>query len=207
MIIVKRILGAVALGTVLLLGLSPVPAQAYIVTLKEVGNDVVATGSGSIYLTSLANVIPSDDQSHIVARGGIIVTGPTASTPTTIYSGFTGSKTFGNGPPISIAASSGSGDLVGIDGFSVALEVPRNYNSGDPLSSTATWLNQTFATLGVTRGTYAWTWGTGEPNENFLLAIGTTAAFIPEPASFTLLGTALAGLLLVGTMRRTRSCT
>jgi PEP-CTERM motif len=54
----------------------------------------------------------------------------------------------------------------------------------------------------VTPGTYVWTWGT-EDNQNFTLIIG--AAAIPEPASAALLGAALAGLLLAGTIRRSRS--
>ena len=49
MTFVKRIVGATALGAALLLGSGPIssPAQAYILTLKEVGNDVVATGNGA----------------------------------------------------------------------------------------------------------------------------------------------------------------
>ena len=45
--------------------------------------------------------------------------------------------------------------------------------------------NQTFASLGVTPGTYEWTWGTG-PNQNFTVNI--VAAAVSEPASVLLLG-------------------
>jgi hypothetical protein len=52
---VKRIAGASTLGAALLLGVASAPAQAgYIVTLEQVGGDVVATGSGPIDLMGLS---------------------------------------------------------------------------------------------------------------------------------------------------------
>ena len=96
-------------------------------------------------------------------------------------------------PPFSGAvpftfASSGSGDLVGIIGPSpFTLIVPQGYLSGTALSDTAAYYNATFSSLGVTPGTYVWTWGTG-PDQNFTLQIGP--ATVPDSGS-TL------GLLLV----------
>src|SRR5205085_7185414 len=57
------------------------------------------------------------------------------------------------------------------------LIVPTGYVSGTALSDTATYSGRTFATLGVTPGTYVWTWGTGA-NQNFTLQTKT-----PVPAS------------------------
>ena len=54
--LMKRIAGTAALGMVSLLGFAPMqsPAQAgYIVTLQEVGSDVVATGNGTIKVPEL----------------------------------------------------------------------------------------------------------------------------------------------------------
>jgi hypothetical protein len=56
------------------------------------------------------------------------------------------------------------------------LSVPKGYVSGNPLSDSATYSGQTFATLGVTPGTYVWTWGNGA-NQNFTLKI--LSAIIP----------------------------
>jgi len=211
MTFVNRIAGAAALGAGVLLGSGPIssPAQAYILTLKEVGNDVVATGTGALDLTGLTFSGASTDQSQMIPDIGTIVTGPADATPFTRYFGVTGSKNFGSGTVI--LANSGSGDVVGIIGTIVnpppgvedTLEVPNRYVSGDPLSSTSTWLDTTFATLGVTPGTYVWSWGGNEGNQNFTLIIGTVGAvLIPEPASAALLGVALAGLLLTGRIRR-----
>jgi hypothetical protein len=58
----------------------------------------------------------------------------------------------------------------------VLLFVPRGYVSGNPLSDSATYSGQTFATLGVTPGTYVWTWGSGA-NQNFTLKI--LSAIVP----------------------------
>ena len=56
-----------------------------------------------------------------------------------------------------------------------------------------TFNNATFTSLGVTPGTYEWTWGTGLPDQNFTLIIGRAA--VPDGGStVSLLGFALLGL-------------
>jgi hypothetical protein len=209
MTFVKRIAGAVALGAALLFGSGPIssPAQAgYVVTLEEMGSDVVATGGGPIDLTGLlqASGIGSD-LAAVFPAFNFMVSGPAINTPTDVYSGLiSGPASFGPGIQF-LFADIGSGDLVGHLPFGGGIDiilVPHDYASGDSLSNTSTWLGKTFGTLGVTPGTYVWTWGT-EDNQNFTLIIG--AAAIPEPASAALLGAALAGLLLAGTIRRSRS--
>jgi hypothetical protein len=52
----------------------------------------------------------------------------------------------------------------------VYLDVPAGYVSGTFLSDSATYSGKTLASLGVTPGTYVWTWGTGA-NQNFTLQI------------------------------------
>jgi hypothetical protein len=198
----KRIAGAAAIGATLLLGAGPFSSQAqagYVVTLQEVGSDVVATGGGPIDLTGLSFVFSGSTAIVIVPVLGNIATG-TAFGAIDNYTGFTGPASFGSGG--TALADSGSGDVVGLFANVTELGVPAGYVSGDPLSSTATWLGQTFATLGVDPGTYVWSWGTG-PDQNFTLIIGAVA--VPEPASAALLGMALAGLLLAGTRRRNGS--
>jgi hypothetical protein len=158
------------------------PAQAgYIVTLQQVGPDVVATGSGAIDLTRLTfsqsaalfnpEILPQAG----VEVGGGIVTGPTSSS-VDYYFEPRGPTSFGSGGLT--LASSGSGDMVGIFGGILGtgvLVVPRGYVSGTFLSGSATYSGKTFATLGVTPGTYVWTWGTGA-NQNFTLKIGTAVS-------------------------------
>jgi hypothetical protein len=197
----KRIAGAAALGATLLFGYVPFssPAQAgYVVTLKEVGSDVVATGSGVIDLNGLTGPVPSSTSTAINPAAGSIFTGPTSDSPVDIYFEVAGPASFGSGGLT--LADNGNGNTVGIIGssFSVLL-VPGGYASGAPLSDTSTYTGQTFSSLEVILGTYEWTWGSG-PDQNFTLIIG--AAAVPEPASGALLGTALAWLLLASAIRR-----
>jgi hypothetical protein len=71
--------------------------------------------------------------------------------------------------------------------------VPPGYVSDSPLSDTATYAGQTFATLGVTPGTYKWTWGSGA-NQNFTLVIGGSPVPGPSTWAMMVLGFAVLGV-------------
>jgi len=188
----KRTAGAAALGAAMLIGpfASP-PAQAsYIVTLTEVGNNVVATGSGSINLTGLRSATDGAAAAGILPSVGLIITGPTRAEAISIYLGFTGPASFGSGGPA--FPSSGGGDTVGIVPQFSELFVPAGYVSESPLSDTSTYDDATFASLGVTPGTYTWTWGSGPTDDSLSVDV------VPEPESLALLGT---GLLALGLVR------
>jgi len=201
---------ALAITLAIVLGWLPSvrPAEAgYTVTLQEVGPDVVATGSGAIDLTGLIHngyrtygippgVLPGaadDGWGGVIA--GFISTGSTIAGSTDSYDlGPGGPTIFGSNR--GTRASNGSGDTVGTaadcsesgsdcDRF---LIVPRGYVSGTALSDSATYNNATFATLGVTPGTYVWTWGTGA-NQNFTLEIPTTGPPAVSTSPATLIGT------------------
>jgi VPDSG-CTERM motif len=160
------------------------PAQAgYIVTLQQVGSNVVATGSGALDLTGLTlnssggGAAPELHPSLF----GSIQTGPTPFAIVSVYSGVSGPTSFGTGSQT--FASSGSGDLVGIFGLGPGigrLIVPQGYVSGSPLSDSSTYNNATFISLGVTPGIYEWTWGTGA-NQNFTL--DAVAPAVPDSGS------------------------
>jgi hypothetical protein len=117
-------------------------------------------------------------------------TGPTGLLNFDLYGGFTGPASFGSGLALFVA-NTGSGDFVGINAaFGGNLFVPQGYVSGAALSDSMTFNNATFAGLGVTRGTYVWTWGAGA-NQNFTLQIGA----VPDGGStVSLLGFGLLGL-------------
>jgi hypothetical protein len=220
---------ATTLAIVLAWLLSVRPAQAgYIVTLQQVGPNVVATGSGAIDLRGLTFsnsnfLVPAIFPSfHIFGTGVVrcsISTGPFSSMfqdprqSVDIYSGGLSGPT-GFGPsfrPLETFASSGSGDMVGIAATSssqfhgVTLSVPRGYVSGTALSDSATYNGKTLATLRVTPGTYVWTWGTGA-NQNFTLKIlpeilpATNITNFSTRASVqTGPGVTIAGFIITGT--------
>ena len=112
-----------------------------------------------------------------------------------IYSGFTGPTSFGSAG--FSQANTSSGDIVSIFIFFQELVVPQGYVSGAALSDSMTFNNATFASLGVTTGTYVWSWGDGA-NQRFTLIIGR--AGVPDGGStVSLLGF---GLLCLAALRR-----
>jgi len=176
---------ATTLAIVLAWLVSVPPAQAgYTVTLQEVGPDVVATGSGVIDLTGLTFAGSTTTVGSEIRPWNnpfVILTGPATATSADLYNAGNWSGPLAFGCCSGRLASSGSGDLVGVGGgvhylgrfFEPAVYVPLGYVSGNPLSDSATYNDATFATLGVTPGTYyVWTWGPGA-NQNFTLIIGT----------------------------------
>ena len=184
---------ATTLAIVLAWLLSVRPAQAgYVVTLQQVGPDVVATGSGAINLHGLtffqsSSLNPAIRPTAFLHPVASIYTGPTSSSVDS-YGGLTGPTRFGSSG-LETSASSGSGDMVGISsidspelgGVFVSLSVPTGYVSGTALSDSATYSGTTLADLGVTSGTYVWTWGT-TANQNFTLEI---PPFPPPPPPAT----------------------
>jgi hypothetical protein len=165
---------AITLTIILAWLLSVRPAQAgYTVTLREVGPDVVATGSGPIDLTGLSIAFHNvRTETDIEPANGGIFTG--ASAFCDLYQGtISGPTSFGSGS--ATFTNNASGDMVAI--YKPAhgplfnyIVVPTGYVSGDALSDTATYSGKTFASLGVTQGTYVWTSGSGA-NQNFTLKI------------------------------------
>jgi hypothetical protein len=189
---VKWLAGSAAVGAAILISSGLPATAAYIVTLEQVGSDVVATGSGTIDLASLSFSFTGTALGLINPIGGTIVTGPASVESIDIYTGVTGPTSFGSGGMGgSIGASSGGGDMVGINGAQDILAVPPGYASNSALLDNSTYAGQTFTSLGVTPGTYEWTWGTGTPDaDSFTLIIGA----VPAP----LIGRGLPVLLAVG---------
>jgi hypothetical protein len=111
--------------------------------------------------------------------GGVTVT----SGDVEVYSGAFGPISFGSGTIT--FADTGSGDAFGISS-GMSILVPLGYVSGDPLSASAIYLSQSFASMGLVEGTYVYTWGFGESADSLTVNVGA----VPEPT--------IAGLLALG---------
>ena len=162
--------------------------------MKQIGANVVAHGSGAVNLTGLFHFDSHATAPAVIANEAYISI--SVGGLQDIYSGFTGPATFGKGGEFD--TNLGSGDPVGIWGnshlFGIGLIfVPPGYVSNHTLSDSMTFNNATFASLGVTPGTYIWTWGTGLPNQNFTLVIGGVGV-LDGGSTASLLSCALLGL-------------
>jgi hypothetical protein len=161
------------------IGLAVVSARAGVtISVSQVGSNVVATGGGTLNLTDLTSSIPSLASVSIEPSVAYLGMGTPPDGPVTLYSGISGPSQFGTGSDVS--ASSGSGDYFGMYGsLTYPLLVPSGYVSGTTLSSADTYSGQSLASLGLTPGTYTWTWGTGVNADSFTVQISA----VPEPST------------------------
>jgi hypothetical protein len=169
------------------------PASAsVIITLEQVGSNVVATGSGSLDTTDLMKV-PSGSLPALTYPSLAVLLIGGGSSYDGYENGISGPASFGSAG--GTYASSSTGDYIGIEGSPAGeIAVPHGYTSGTPLAGTATFDSTTLAALGVTIGTYTWTWGTGSDADSLTVYAGVPApTTAPEPASISLLALGLAG--------------
>jgi hypothetical protein len=135
------------------------------VTIYESGSNVVMSASGTVDLSGLTLVSSSIGP---FGNGGLginnatFVCGASGSSGSS-YSGFTSvPSNFGSGS--GLPNSSGTGQAFGVI-MDMAppylLVVPTGYTSGANISSTQTFNNTSLSTLGLTNGTYTYTWSGG----------------------------------------------
>jgi hypothetical protein len=129
----------------------------YVVTFEQVGTIVDATGSGEFDIAGLTQTTVVNFDPLIWPSAGRNVLGGSASAD--VYALLIPPISFGGGG--NEFASASSGPLAGIYRVvsSSFLVVPVGYTSGTLLSESDTFAGATFASLGLTPGTYTWTWG------------------------------------------------
>lgn len=173
------------------LGAMPTAGRAaYLATAQQVGNDVVITGSGTLILSNPFSG-STNSASVIEPSSGTFSVGPRETTFTKLYfpTGFKGPGSFGSGAYH--VADSGSGGLVQLHPNGGTVAVPQGYVLGSPLSQSSTYAAQTLASLGMSPGTYTWSWGSGDTADSFELDVITPS---PEPGSALLLAAGVGAL-------------
>ncbi len=163
-----------------------------VVHAVETGGNVEFSGGGTADLTGLVQnglVVMAPFVSPDVATFSV---GGMTSSEIDGYNTLAGPTTFGSGG--ATFADNTSGDRFGIVVGSVLI-VPNNYVSNSAIFGTSTYTGATFNSLGMTPGTYVWTWGQGE---SFTLHVGNV---VPEPTT-AIVWMTLAGAGLMVCRRR-----
>jgi PEP-CTERM motif len=198
----KVALAAVA-AAVLGLGVSSQANAAYTVDISQVGPNVVAT-SGGTYNWEITGFLGFADPLIVgidPSTGYLGIGDDGTAGPPTGYADYFGpvSGPSSFGPGGFTAADSTSGYTGGISGGAGEVLVPPGYgNSAYTTPGVTTWLNASIASLGLTPGTYVWTWGNTDIRDTFTLNI---AGSVPEPATWTML---LLGFGALGSAMRSR---
>ncbi|MGK7881769.1 MAG: PEP-CTERM sorting domain-containing protein [Crocosphaera sp.] len=167
---------------------------AIIVNVTEVGNDLLWSYEGDFDLTGLSVSsggsfgTPNGFLNPTFGSGGAFAVGTGSGTRLVYSPGSNPSPgNFGTAPPT--LADSSTGTRFGIFFSNSQIAFTTDY-SGEFISGTSTYLNQTFATLGLTEGTYVYTY----PNDTVTLnIIASEPESVPEPST-------LLSLLAVGSL-------
>lgn len=167
------------------------------INFGQVGNDVVAIGSGSANLAGLTlfDAFPGAQVNLDAAtgnfRGGSVTDGFARyrfiNIPPTGYGSF--NVGFGPGTGDSNFPTASTGNYFGLTAFNNMLLVPNGYVSGTPLANTTTWSNRTLDNLGLAPlgSSFTYTWGSGPTADS--LTINITE--VPEPTTGAVLAMTL----------------
>jgi len=188
---------------------------AFTINVNEVNGDVVATHSGTIDTAGFDSLSGLIDTQGAVAGTGqnpdwmcyVRAGAANGNFGAYIISDFTHQNIDICSTGNMFTASSSSGDMVGVVSSLVntdVIYVPSGYTSGDPLSGTSTWSGETFASLSLVPGTYAYTWGSGETADSLVVHIGIppTATEIPTMSLWALTMLSMSLCLLVFANRK-----
>ena len=167
-------------------------------TITEVGGNVVAVGSGTVNMAGLTYDWSLNYPAFTLGASGATFVGGPASASMKTWGDVSGPSSYGTGAKT--FTDSGRGDTFGIMGSIGRLYLPAGYTSGSLLSGTSTWNSNTLSGLGLTPGTYDYTWGSGANADSAHVIIG--AAAVPEPSSIIMAGMGLVGAVTLARRKR-----
>ncbi len=166
------------------------------IEILQIGNDVVVTSSGSVDTTSLVlgstevfgGAVQPAPAANPTENANLTIGFPfdpnTANQTVEVYFNpdfepVAGPSSFGFESFTSLP-NTGSGDVHGfaanplhpVVGHAPYIAVPLGYVSGDLLASEMTFVNTSFVDLGLTEGTYAWSFENNEVTLTIVVALG-----------------------------------
>lgn len=159
---------------------------AIVMNIVESNGDVVAsTSGGTLDLSSLVyygtsnagGVVNPEYGGFRIGSGGFDLYAGGA-----LQKGIlgTGSHTF---------STFDTGSSVGFSGLLPGVSVPEGYVSGNPIDpASSTWQSESLQSLGLSSGSYLFSWGTGQNADSITLRV------IPEPSAVLLAGLGAIGL-------------
>jgi hypothetical protein len=171
------------------------------ITIEQSGSNVVETGTGSVSTTGLTYFKSLEWVAQIYSPAAIAIVGNGSQVSDDTYFGVNGPANFGSNAGPGVQPTTGSGSTFGIYG-QTEIALPSGYESGTQLSGSSTFDDTDFTKLGLTAGTYTYTWGTGGPDHTLTVQIVPAAAAVPEPS--TLVGASIAVFLGLGCAWRRR---
>jgi hypothetical protein len=179
------------LAVMMLAGVAVHRAEAkYVAIFTQDGPDVIEVGGGTLDTMDLTIVGRGAlTRPFVSGNTGAYVSGSRDDTGSSYIGLFDGPAKFGSGSLFQPTES--AGDPVGFSASSGFVYVPDNYMSGAPLSETSTYVDATFASLGITPGTYVYSWGSDAHADTLTIEIGSP---IPEPSTWALGLIGFAGL-------------
>jgi hypothetical protein len=152
---------------------------AFMVTITQSGPNVVWSGSGSFNLTALTLVGSVPITSGFATNQAIWIAGATLTPPGSTGQQYGGASltyptTFASGAQTG-GPSSFTGSMFGVLPGGVTdrtITVPDGYVSGNIISGSTTYANQTISSMGLSGGTYTWAWGSGANASSLVMTIG-----------------------------------
>ena len=175
------------LTSLMALGTATATQASVVFAFEEVGADVIGTLSGSLDLTGLSFTLTNKSGIGIQASTGTLFSGVDAlhGEAMQVDGVLPPGWSFGSGG-LSLATAT-TGDVFALNNLSgqLRLILGADYSSNDPLSGTLLFAGQSFLSMGITPGAYAF----DLPADTVTISFGVAA--VPLPAS---------GLLLAGTL-------
>ncbi len=155
-----------------------------VITVSETGGNVEFNATGSLNLTDLSLVGGGTILRPFVEpiKGEFTLDTAGADSNDTYNGVFSTPGAFGTGG-LSLGTSGTGGPLGFVSG---RLFVPDGFTGGS-ISATSIFSGQSFSTLGISPGTYTWSWGSGMNADSMMMNV------VPEPSAFLFL--AVVGLL------------